>query len=85
MATYDVFEAIAAETPIANEKRTGALAALWQRLQKRFEDRRTLRKLYHLDPHVLRDMGFEPAEIYSAYEGTFGEVHGDRFRGFDNR
>ena len=81
MATYDGFEAITTETPVAGEKHTGGLAALWRRLQKTLEDRRTLRKLYHLDPHVLRDMGFEPAEIYSAYEGAFGEVHGDRFRG----
>ena len=81
MATYDVFEATTTETPRPGRGWTVGLSGAWQRLLKKIEDRRTLRKLYHLDPHVLRDMGFEPADIYSAYESTFGEVHGDRFRG----
>lgn len=76
-----MLEATTTQTPAAREKHNGGLAALWRRLQKKLEDRRTLRKLYHLDPHVLRDMGFEPAEISSAYEGTFAEIQGDRFRG----
>ena len=54
---------------------------LWTTIVERIVRRRTLRKLYRLDPHILRDMGFDPAEVYGMYEGTFGEVHGDRFRG----
>ena len=53
---------------------------LWRTMAERFVRRRTLRKLYRLDPHILRDMGFDPAEVYGMYEGTLGEVHGDRFR-----
>lgn len=83
MTTFDVFDTKVTEA--AHERRGFAAFAIaaWKRLQQRIEDRRTLRKLYHLDPHTLRDLGFEPADIYSAYENTFGEVHGDRFRGLD--
>jgi uncharacterized protein YjiS (DUF1127 family) len=53
----------------------------WHALATRLARRRTLRKFYHLSPHLLRDMGFDPAEVYGAFEGTLAEVHGDRWRG----
>lgn len=71
-----------------NEARPRALAAalagLWSRYLKRRADRRTLRQLRRLDARTLRDMGFEPAEIYGTRIGTIGEIHGDAWKGLDH-
>jgi len=52
----------------------GALAKGWRALAQRTEDRRTLHRLYQLDAHVLRDMGFDPDAIYRAHESAIGDM-----------
>ena len=52
----------------------GALAKSWNALARRMEDRRTLHRLYQLDAHVLRDMGFDPRAIYRAHESAIGDM-----------
>jgi uncharacterized protein YjiS (DUF1127 family) len=52
----------------------GVLAKIWNILARRIEDRRTLHKLYQLDAHILRDMGFDPDAIYRAREGAIGDM-----------
>lgn len=56
---------------------------LWQTWLNHREARRTLHMLRNLDARTLRDMGFEPAEIYGTRLGTIGEIHGDAWKGLD--
>ena len=37
----------------------------------RYRYRRTVRGLAHFQPHLLRDMGFEPDAVYEAAEGDW--------------
>ncbi len=60
-----------------------AFAGLWQAWRNHREARRTLRLLQAMDARTLRDMGFEPAEIYGSRLGTIGEIHGDAWKGLD--
>jgi uncharacterized protein YjiS (DUF1127 family) len=72
MATIDVFEATRSESPV----HTGFFAQLleaWQAYVRQIEEHRTIVKLSRLDPHLIRDMGFEPADIYAALDGTWDE------------
>ncbi len=41
----------------------GRLAAWWQAWRLRQQHRRTLTDLSQLNPHLLRDMGFEPQDV----------------------
>ena len=41
----------------------------WHALAMRFARRRTLRKFYHLSPHLLRDMGLNPDDFRDAFAG----------------
>jgi uncharacterized protein YjiS (DUF1127 family) len=56
------------------------MSRLWAGIRETVADRRTLHELYQLDPHLLRDIGFDPAKVYSAYEGAIGEVRADATR-----
>ena len=72
MATYDVCETSIRDVPAP----TGLLAPLlrvWGNVKERVEEHRIVHQLYRLDPHVLRDMGFDPHAIYAAREGAIGE------------
>lgn len=53
---------------------------LWQAIAARFARKSLLRKLSRHDPHLLRDMGFDPSEVYGEFEGTLYELHGDCWR-----
>jgi len=44
------------------------------------EDQRALRRLARMSPRLLRDMGFDPAEIYGAVDGTWDEVTPGTYR-----
>jgi uncharacterized protein YjiS (DUF1127 family) len=57
------------------------VAALWSLLRKKAAQRNLRRQLYGIEPRLLDDMGFDPADVYDAFHGGVGEVHGDRFRG----
>lgn len=56
--------------------------SLWEHMRIWLEERQLKRRLYGMEPHLLRDMGFDPEQIYGAYLGMPAEIHGDRFRGF---
>jgi uncharacterized protein YjiS (DUF1127 family) len=43
--------------------------------------RRLVRDLYRLPPERLLDIGFDPALIYGATQGSLRELPGDRYRG----
>lgn len=51
-----------------------ALARLLPELFRRHAERRTVVQLSRLDPHLLRDMGFDPERIADALEGSWDEV-----------
>lgn len=36
--------------------------------------------LSRLPPHLIRDMGLDPARVYDAVEGTWDEVNPGRYR-----
>ena len=75
MASMDVSDVSVAEIP--PPIRFGVLALpqrLWRRMVKRIDERRVLHKLYQLDVHALRDMGFDPDAIYAAREGAIGDL-----------
>jgi uncharacterized protein YjiS (DUF1127 family) len=58
----------------------GTLTRAWNALAQKIEERQTLHKLYQLDAHVLRDMGFDPNAIYTAYESAIGDLSAVRRR-----
>jgi hypothetical protein len=47
---------------------------------RRSGDRRALVQISRLDPHIIRDMGFDPDAIYAALEGSWDEVEMGRFK-----
>lgn len=53
------------------------LLASWWAAQA---ERRQIARLSRLSPRRLRDLGYNPADIYRAVEGTWDEVTVDRFR-----
>jgi uncharacterized protein YjiS (DUF1127 family) len=55
------------------------LKRLWQNFLARRQERRLMARLSRLDPHVLADMGFDPADVYRALEESWDEVAGPRF------
>ena len=54
-----------------------ALLASWWAARAQ---RRLIARLSRLSPRRLRDLGYNPADIYRAVEGTWDEVTADRFR-----
>jgi uncharacterized protein YjiS (DUF1127 family) len=82
MSTYDLFDTVS-KTAAPERGIIDRLFSAIRRMIRRFEEHRTLVKLSRLDQRLIRDMGFDPAAIYGALEGSWDEVHGDRFRGFD--
>jgi uncharacterized protein YjiS (DUF1127 family) len=72
MATIDLFEANRSERPVRFSLFTPLLEA-WQAYARQVEEHRTIVRLSRLDPHIIRDMGFDPADIHAALEGTWDE------------
>jgi hypothetical protein len=62
-------------------ERTGGIAAALSGQIRRHQERRAIARLGRLSPRLIRDMGFDPAAVYGALEGTWDEVPGDRWRG----
>jgi uncharacterized protein YjiS (DUF1127 family) len=60
---------------------TGAIAAALSGFVRHHRERRAIARLGRLSPHLIRDMGFDPAAVYGALHGTWDEVPGDRWRG----
>lgn len=82
MATIEICEQSVSEKRVRIDP-LAPLRRVWQRLQCGLEERRVLHQLYQLDPHVLRDIGFDPEAIYRAREGAIGETDGHKYRRLD--
>ena len=80
MAIWEM-NGIAADVRPTRSSLAHDLHLVWHNFVTRRRERRLLVKLSRLDARQLRDMGFDPAAIYGALEGSWDEVHGDRFRG----
>ncbi|WP_309084836.1 DUF1127 domain-containing protein [Chelativorans sp.] len=53
----------------------GTLQAWWNAMRRHRRERRTLVALSRLDQRILRDMGFDPEEVYEALDGGWDEVN----------
>ena len=51
----------------------------WSFMRRRRE-RRLMARLARLSPHLIRDIGFDPDQVYDAVAGTWGEVDPGRPR-----
>ncbi|MBB2970329.1 hypothetical protein [Mesorhizobium sp. RMAD-H1] len=60
----------------------GTLIAGWTAMRHHRQERREFVALSRLAPHVIRDMGFDPEEIYAALNGSWDEVDPARFHGY---
>lgn len=58
----------------------GALEAGWRAMRRHRQERRALVSLSRQDPRLLRDMGFDPEEVYRALDGSWDEVDPANFR-----
>lgn len=52
----------------------GTLLAGWHAMRRHRRERRALVAISRLGPRLIRDMGFEPQQIYAALEGSWDEV-----------
>jgi uncharacterized protein YjiS (DUF1127 family) len=72
-------------TPICVENKRydffGALLAGWHAFRQRRRERRTLVAVSRLDPHMIRDMGFDPDQVYAALDGSWDEIDPASFGG----
>jgi hypothetical protein len=84
MATYDVCDTNVREIP-APAGLLAPLARFWAHVKEGIEERHIVHRLYRLDAHVLRDMGFDPHAIYAAREGVIGEWKSRKCADFDGR
>jgi uncharacterized protein YjiS (DUF1127 family) len=57
-----------------------ALHAATRMMLRRHRERRLLARLSRLDPHVIRDMGFDPDSIYDELDGSWDEIDPGRYR-----
>ena len=53
---------------------------LWVLVHRRAEQR-MYRRLSRLSPHLIRDAGFDPDEVYDRMSGSWAEVNPGRYRG----
>lgn len=60
----------------ASRSSTGAgfITRLFRRWRQRREERATLMTLSRMQPHLLRDMGLEPGDVYDALDGNRSSV-----------
>ncbi|PRD40890.1 hypothetical protein C5748_24380 [Phyllobacterium phragmitis] len=58
----------------------GTLKAGWRAMRRHRQERRALVALSRLPPHVIRDMGCDPEQIYAALDGSWDEVDPGNFR-----
>ncbi|KXF77011.1 hypothetical protein ATN84_13580 [Paramesorhizobium deserti] len=57
----------------------GTLIAGWRAMRRHRQERRELVALSRRTPRVIRDMGFDPEEIYAALNSSWDEVDPARF------
>ena len=78
MATFDLFDGINQDEPSRRLPiRTSLFAPFaeaWHTFHRRIEEQRILVSLSRKNPRLLRDMGFEPDEIYDTVRNTWDEV-----------
>jgi len=67
-----------------NIPRAPSLRALLAHWWTARAERREIAHLSRHSPRMLRDLGYNPADIYRAVEGTWDEVTVDRFRRLQN-
>ncbi len=70
------------------EARDGLFGAVRARIRtviRHQEEKRTIARIARFSPHLIRDMGLEPAAVYGALEDTWDEVPGARWRGLEGR
>jgi hypothetical protein len=51
----------------------------WAAFRRRRFERASIVRISRMDPHLIRDMGFEPEAIYAALDGTWEELDPGRF------
>ncbi|MCT8999002.1 DUF1127 domain-containing protein [Chelativorans intermedius] len=52
----------------------GTLMAGWRAMRLHRQERRAIVEISRLDPRLIRDMGFDPEQIYEALDGSWDEV-----------
>lgn len=67
-------------TPLRSIPRAPSFRALFVDWWTAHAERREIARLSRLSPRMLRDLGYHPADIYRAVEGTWDEITIDRFR-----
>ena len=80
MTTFDICDSVPRQVP----NRSGAFAGLLKAIRvwrDTMEEHRILVELSRRDPHLIRDMGFEPDAVYHAVDGSWDEVRGGRLGG----
>lgn len=58
----------------------GTLLAGWRAMRRHRQERRQLVALSRLGPRLIRDIGFDPEDIYRALDGSWDEVDPADFR-----
>lgn len=69
--------------PIENKRYDfrGAVIAGWRAFRQHRAERRTLVALSRMGPHMIRDLGFDPEQVYAALDGSWDEVDPSSFGG----
>lgn len=75
------------ESPLGIRHNTdpGFIRRLLRRLLQRHQERVTLTGLSRMQPHLLRDMGIEPGDIFDALDGKRSSVLFNPMRKPDHR
>lgn len=75
-----LIDAATSAAPPRSIPRPPSFRALFTHWRTARAERRQIACLSRLSPRMLRDLGYHPADIYRAVEGTWDEVTVDRFR-----
>jgi uncharacterized protein YjiS (DUF1127 family) len=76
MTTMDIGATFGRPTP----RIALAVPGFIRTLIRRRRERRLFALLSRLPPHLIRDVGFDPEEVYDAVEGTWYEINPGRYR-----
>lgn len=78
MSTIEISAAYARKSH--NSGLLAPVGAFFAALARRMEERRVILTLSRMSPRRLEDIGFDPAAVYGAVEGTWDEVDPGCFR-----
>ena len=78
MSTIELSRSGQHRPPRSRRTRPGHSAPLPAQSSRYWQHRSILRRLQRLSPYMLRDMGFEPADIYAARPGSWAEIEAAR-------